>query len=84
MKQKEPAEMTAKELLIELQKIKSTNIINAVLVGVMIGVAIYSTVENGFGILTAFPLFFIPMFAKKWSYKKALEKELKERDLGRN
>ncbi|MBF8457979.1 FUSC family protein [Kaistella sp. G5-32] len=84
MKQKEPSEMTAEELLIELQKIKSTNVINALLVGVMIGVAIYSTVRNGFGILTAFPLFFIPMFAKKWSYKKALEKESKERDCSRD
>ena len=76
--------MTTEELSVELQKIKSTNIVNAVLVGVMIGVAIYSTVKNGFGILSAFPLFFIPMFAKKWSYKKALEKELKERNLSRN
>ena len=78
MNQKEPSEMTGEELSAELQKIKSTNIVNAVLVGVMIGVSIYSTVKNGFGILSAFPLFFIAMFAKKWSYKKNLENELKK------
>lgn len=84
MKQKEPSEMTNEELSLELQKIKSTNIINAVIVGVMIGVAIYSTVKNGFGILTFFPLFFIPMFSKKWTFKKALENEIKERNIKSN
>ena len=74
MKQKEPSEMTTEELSVELQKIKSTNIVNAVLVGVMIGVAIYSTVKNGFGILSAFPLLFIPMFLKNGLIKKPLKK----------
>ena len=84
MKQKEPSEMTNEELSLELQKIKSTNTINAVIVGVMIGVAIYSTVKNGFGILTFFPFFFIPMFSKKWTFKKALENEIKERNIKSN
>lgn len=81
MKNKEIAEMTNEELLLELQKIKSTNTINAVLVGVMVGIAIYSTVRNGLGILTFFPLFFIPMFTKKWAVQKALKTQIKERNI---
>jgi hypothetical protein len=44
---------------------KSTQFINAVLFGVMIGVATYSTVKNGFGILTFFPLLFHPNVGEK-------------------
>ena len=60
MKQKELTELTDAELLEEGKKIKSGNIVNAVLFGVMIGVATYSTVKNGFGIFTFFPLLFYP------------------------
>lgn len=81
MKQKELSDLTDEELLIEGKKIKSSNIINAVLFGVMIGVATYSTVKNGFGIITFFPLLFIQMLVKNNSRKKAFEEELKVRNL---
>lgn len=47
----------------------------------MIGVATYSTVKNGFGIITFFPLLFIQMLLKNNSRKKAFEEELKVRNL---
>lgn len=78
---KVPSELTDQELILELKKIKSSLIVNAVLFGVMIGIATYSTVKNGFGILTFFPLFFVPMALKNRAYKKALENESKERNL---
>ena len=81
MKQKELSDLTDAELLEEGKKIKSSNIINAVLFGVMIGVATYSTVKNGFGIITFFPLLFIQMLLKNNSRKKAFEEELKVRNL---
>ncbi len=81
MKKKNPSELTDEELIFEVKRIKSTLIINAVLFGLMIGIATYSTVKNGLGILTFFPLFFIPMGIKNRTYKKALENQVKERNL---
>lgn len=81
MRQKELSEMTSEELLLEGKKIKSSNIINAVLFGVMIGIAAYSTIKNGLGILTFFPLLLIQMLLKNNARKKAFESELKERNL---
>ena len=81
MSQKELSEMTNEELLLEGKKIKSNNIINAVLFGVMIGIAAYSTIKNGLGILTFFPLLLIQMLLKNNARKKAFESELKERNL---
>lgn len=81
MNQRELSEMTNEELLLEGKKIKSSNIINAVLFGVMIGIAAYSTIKNGLGILTFFPLLLIQMLLKNNARKKAFETELKERNL---
>lgn len=81
MKEEDLSQLTDEMLLLEQKKIKSTNIVHAVLFGVMIGVATYSTVKNGFGILTFFPFFFIPMLTKNRTKKKALEEEVKKRNL---
>lgn len=81
MIQKELSELTNEELLLEGKKIKSTNIVNAVLFGVMIGVATWSTVKYGLGIITFFPILFIQMLLKNNARKKAFESELKERNL---
>ena len=81
MIQKELSELTNEELLLEGKKIKSTNIVNAVLFGVMIGVATWSTVKYGLGIITFFPILFIQMLIKNNARKKTFEKELKERNL---
>lgn len=50
------SQLTDKELLAEAKKMKSASIINAVFVGVMIGITIYSIVENSFGFFTLIPL----------------------------
>lgn len=81
MTQKTLSEFTDAELLLESKRMKSTQLINAVLFGVMIGVATYSTVKNGFGILTFFPLLFIQMLVKNRSRKKAVDAMVKERNL---
>ena len=81
MIQKELSELTNEDLLLEGKKIKSTNIVNAVLFVVMIGVATWSTVKYGLGLITFFPVLFIQMLFKNNARKKAFEKELKERNL---
>jgi uncharacterized membrane protein len=73
--------LTDQELLVRAKKMKSTSIINAVLFGVMIGIAIYSTIKKGFGFYTFFPLIFA-FFAFNDSKKnKELKKVLQERNL---
>ena len=81
MTQKTLSESTDAELLLESKRMKATQFMNAVLFGVMIGVATYSTVKNGFGILTFFPLLFIQMLVKNRSRKKAVDALVKERNL---
>ncbi len=82
MKQKELADLTDEELLQEKKKIKSNNVLNALLIGLFIGVSIYSAVKNGFGFFTFFPLFFVYLLLKNGQNNQALAKELKSRNLG--
>jgi len=81
MIEKELAELTDQELLAEAKKIKSGNIIDAVIVGVLIGIAVYSTIKNGFGVFTFLPLIYGPILAKNKAKNKGVEDILKERNL---
>lgn len=73
-------ELTDKELLNEAKKIKSTQIIDATLIGVMIGILIYSITAGNFsfffGIII---LYVIYKLANKNKYQKTeIENLLKE------
>ena len=81
MKQKELAALSDQELLQEAKKIKSANIASSVLIGVIIGIAIYSTVKNRFGFFTFFPLFFVLIAVNNSNNSKAAETLLKERNM---
>ena len=81
MAQKELAELTDPELLQEAKKAKSTKIFDGLIFGVLIGIAIYSTVKNGFGLFTFLPLVYVPIAAKNKTKNKELEDLLKERNL---
>ena len=81
MKQKELSELTDEELLAEAKKNKSTNIMDALLIGFMIGIIIYSIIVNSLGFLTLIPLFIAYKIFNKPKNNKALEKLLKERNL---
>lgn len=81
MKQKELSELTDTERLDEAKKTKSTPIINAVFIGIMIGIVIYSIVKNSFGFFTLIPLFIAYKLFDNSKRNKASEKLLKERNL---
>ncbi len=81
MKQKKLSEYTDQELLAEAKKNKSTNTMDALLIGVSIGVVLYSIYAKSFGILTLIPLFFVYKIFKKPNNNAELEKLLKERKL---
>jgi len=82
MKQRNPSELTDQELLHEAKKMKSTSIINAVLIGFMMGVVFYSVVKNSFGFLTLIPLFLAYKLINKSKHNnRELKNLLKERNL---
>ncbi len=81
MIEKELAVLTNDQLLEEKKKIQYNKIANATLIGVCIGVAIFSAVKNGFVFFTFFPLILTYPFIKNGKKIKVLEKELKARNL---
>jgi len=81
MNQNELSELTDQELLEKAKKMKSTTITNALLIGVMIGIIIYSIWKNSLGFFTLIPLFFIFKLVNNSKNDKALKRLLKERNL---
>lgn len=83
MNQKELAELTDEELLQAAKKMKSEAMINAGLIGFLVGIVFYSLMKNGFGFFMLIPLFLIyKLFNNKPKYnKQELARILKERNL---
>lgn len=82
MKGKQLSELTGQELLQEAKKMKSTSVMNAVLVGFLIGIVFYSVMKNSLGFLTLIPLFLAYKLIDNSKYNsKELEDLLKERKL---
>ena len=81
MTQEELLKLTDQELLDEAKKMKSTSITNAVLIGFIVGIIIYSIVKSNFGFFTLILLFFVYKIFNDSKNYDALKKILKERDL---
>ena len=82
MQEKKLSEFSDQELLQAAKKMKSASIINAFLIGLLIGIILYSVVKNSWGFLTLLPLFLIYKLSNKFKNDtKELENLLKERNL---
>jgi hypothetical protein len=81
MKQKELSELTDQELLDEAKKMKASSITHAFVIGLMVGVVVYSVVKNTWGFLTLIPLFFIYKLTRNSGRNEELKRLLKERKL---
>ena len=79
MNDKKFTEFNDEDLIAERKKLKTTNLINAVLCGILVGVAAYSTVKHGFGFFAVFPLYFVFILIRNRSKAKSLDAELKSR-----
>lgn len=80
--EKELSQLTDQELLEKRKKVKSNDITNAVILGVLVGIAIYSAIVNGLGLVTFTPILFAAYAANQWKKNKTtLEKELNSRNL---
>ncbi len=81
MTQEKLSKLTDQELLDEAKKMKSTSLTNAVLIGFLIGIIIYSIVKNSFGFFTLIPLFLVYIIFNNSKKHDALKNILKERGL---
>lgn len=81
MKKEELATLSDEELLQEAKKSKTSKLYDAGIIGLLIGIAIYSAVKNGFGLFTFLPLIYLPIAAKNKVKNSEVEKLLKERNL---
>lgn len=81
MKQEELSELADQELLDKAKKMRSASIINALIIGFMVGIIIYSVVENNVGFLTLIPLFIIYKVFNHSKNYDALKKIVEERGL---
>lgn len=81
MTKTELAKLSNEELLKKAKKMKSTSQINALLVGVLIGIIIYSILKSTIGLFTLIPLFFAYKLINGSKNNSALKEILKERNL---
>ena len=81
MNNQELAALSDEELLQEAKKVKTTKMYDAIFVGFLAGVAIYSTFNNGFGLLTFLPLVYLPIAGRNKSRRNQVEQQMKARNL---
>lgn len=81
MNKTELSNLTDQELLAEAKKMKSSAIQHALLIGVFIGVVLFSVIKSTWGLFTLIPLYFVYRLIKAPDNSKALKEVLKERNL---
>ncbi len=84
MKTENLTELSDQELLRKLKKIKNNKIIDASIIGITIGIAIYGTVKNGLEFFTFFPLILAYIVVRNSTNNKILEKEIRKELKSRN
>jgi len=82
MNEKELMQLSDQELLEVAKANKPSPLIDAFFIGFLIGILIYGAAANAWGFVTLIPLYLIYVFLKKPKKYKALQKELKKRNLG--
>lgn len=81
MTQKQLSELSDQELLNEAKKMKSTSMYSALVIGIMIGIIVWSVAKNSLSFFTIIPLYFIYKIINGSKNNDALKKLLKERNL---
>jgi hypothetical protein len=82
MEQKKLSELSDEALLQEAKKLKYAPVIDAFLIGFLIGIVVYGVAKNSWGFFTLIPLFFAYKLLKKpKDYHQELENILRERNL---
>lgn len=74
MSQKDLSEVTDQKLLDESKKASSNTTVNAVLIGFLVGILLYSIMVNSIGFLSLIPLIIIFKLIKRTKNNEAIEK----------
>ena len=78
---KELAGLSNEELMQEAKKRRSVYLMDAAIIGFLVGIAAYSAYANGIGLFTFLPLVYLPIAARNRAKNEELKKLLKERNL---
>jgi hypothetical protein len=78
MKPEYLTELSEQELLQKIKSLKTNKIVDATLIGVTIGIAIYSAVNNGLTFFTFFPLILGYMMIRNSNNNEILVKEIQK------
>ncbi len=81
MKEKPLTDLTDEALLKEQKKMKTSTTVSAFFIGLLIGISIYSTITNGLGFFTFFPLFFVLIVISNAKKLKEVKQEIAARNL---
>jgi hypothetical protein len=84
MKPETLMEFSDQKLLQKIRKIKTNKIIDATIIGITVGIAIYGAVKNGFEFFTFFPLILAYIIIRNSTDYKILEKEIQKELKSRN
>ena len=77
-------DLNDQQLSQKLKTLKSNKIIDAVIIGVTIGIVVYSAVNNGFAFFTFFPLIITYVIVRNSKNNKILENEIEKELQSRN
>ncbi len=83
MQEPKLSDLSTHDLTSEVKKLKSFSIMNAVLIGFLFGIILYSVFMNTWGLVTIIPLYLIHKFVNDPRNKrlKEIEKILEDRKL---
>ncbi len=84
MKPESLTELSSQELLQKIKKTKINKLIDATIVGITIGISIYSAVKNGIGFSTFFPLALAYLIVRNSANNKIIEIEIQKELTSRN
>ena len=84
MKHEYLMELSDHELILKLKKIKTNKIIDATIIGITLGIAVYSAVKNGFEFSTFLPLILAYVIVRNSSTNEMLQNETQKELNSRN
>ncbi|WP_310379220.1 FUSC family protein [Flavobacterium sp.] len=81
MKKLDLTQLTNEELLEEAKKRKSAFNALKFIIGLLVGVSIYITIKNGFGVFTVLPIVFVSVIVAMKISNDETQKEIKSRNI---
>lgn len=81
MKQKDLSQLNDEALIAKGSSTKKTFMYDALIIGFLIGIGLYGTVKNGFGLLTFLPFIYFPIAGRNKRNRAEVKAEMQKRNL---